>query len=353
VTKQARLRLLLALNVAAVLLLIGSVAWHRHAHAIHRITPDFTDLADKPMSDYCRNVQAMLKDSRFDDLNAEAAELTELRDRFHGGVEKLVVFYNALVNPGCDGFDCNADYAPRSKPLQDWLDQGQRSAAAWIANAWFWENYAWTETGCAAFRAVTFDRWETFYQRVRKARALLAHDGLRGDPAYYMISLDVLRDTGGTRNDIDAMFRDGHTAFPQFLRLDSEYARMLDPTLFGKEGDVGLFAETLLDNVDGDDGQIAYAIVAEEAARYVPYPHLFLETGLNWAKTKAGLALMEQKYGASNRDWNFICYMAMVAIDRPAALDAYRHFDPLWDPAIWRNADYFYGQALPWMLYER
>jgi hypothetical protein len=352
VTPRVRLRLLLVLNICAVLLLIAASAW-RDAHGTRRMTPDLAELQDRPMTDYCRNVQAELADGRFDDLDAEAADLAGLRQRFHGGVEKLVVFYNALTSPGCGGFDCHADYEPRLKPLQDWLDHGLRGAAAWIANAWVWDNYAWSARRCAAFKDVTFDQWQTFYQRSRKARTFLAHDNLRQDPAFYLALLSILRDNGGTREQIDTAFREGHAAFPRFLRLDAAYADLLDPTWYGKEGDLGWFAETLLNDPGAEDGQIAYAVVAEEVALQIPYPHLFLETDLTWAKTKHGLALMERKYGASNYDWNLICYMAMVAIDRPAALDAYQHFAPLWSPVVWNNEDYFYDQALVWILYKK
>jgi Domain of unknown function (DUF4034) len=350
---MTRLRLLLVLNICAVLLLIAVGAWTSYAHTIRRIEPEHAQLQDPPMVDYCRKIQGALADRRFDHLDAEAADLAGLQERFHGGIEKLVVFYNALANLGCDGFDCRVDYQPRLKPLQDWLDQNPHGPAAWIANAWFWEDYAWNARRCAEFKDVTFDQWQAFYDRSRKAGSYLAHDGLRLDPAYFLLSLDVLRDTGGTRGQIDAMFQEGHAAFPRFLRLDAEYALLLDPTWYGKEGDLGRFAETLLNDPGGEDGQIAYAVVAQEEAEHIPYPHLFLETGLTWAKTKPGLALMVQKYGASNRDWNRICYMAMIAIDRPAALDAYQQFAPLWNSAIWFNADYFYDQALPWILFKK
>lgn len=353
-TQQARLRLLLALNICAVLLLIAAGAWHRHTSAVPRIVPALAQVEDPDMAGYCRAIQGELAAGRFDRLEAEAAGLVGLRDRFHGGVEKLVVFYNALANPGCGGFDCRADYEPRLQPLGDWLKRtSSPPPAAWIANAWLWDNYAWSAKRCAGFTAVTFDQWQAFYARVRTARGYLDHAGLRGDPAFFLISLDLLRDSGGTRQQIDAMFKQGHEAFPRFLRLDAEYAGLLDPTWYGKEGDIGWFAETLLGDPGGEDGQIAYAVVAKEGARYVRYPHLFLETGLTWAKTRAGLALIERKYGNGNYDWNLVCYMAMVAIDRPAALDAYRHFAPLWNPSVWPNADYFYDQALPWITYEK
>jgi hypothetical protein len=348
VKRQARGRLPFLLGLCA-LLLIAAGAWNGRAQAADRILPEEAQLLDPDMVSYCRGMQAALADGQFDRLEAEGRSLMSLHDRLKGGIEKLVYFYNAISNPGCGGFDCRADYRPHVPLLQAWLNRSPRQPTAWIANAWFWEGYAWRARDCAYFASVTFDAWQTFFDRIRVARSYLDHPGLQSDPAFYLLSLSMLRDSGGTRQQIDAMFHEGHAAFPKFLRLDAQYADLLDPAWYGKDGDLGWFAETLLNDPGGEEGQMAYAAVAEEEALRIPYPHLFLETGLRWDRTKPGLSLIEQKYGAANYDWNVTCYMALVAIDRPVALDAYKHFAPLWNPAVWSNEDYFYDHALPWI----
>lgn len=348
--QHTHLRLLFVLSLCAA---IAAGICSGLAQADDRIVPDASQLVDKDMVAYCRDIQASLAQGAFDRLEAESRALVSLQDRLKGGIEKLVYFYNALANPGCDGFDCRADYRPLLPLFQAWLNRSPKQPTAWVASAWYWEDYAWRARECADFGNITFDQWRTFYDRIRIARAYIHHPGVESDPASYMIVLDILRDSGGTREQIDTMFREGHAAFPKFLRLDAEYARMLDPRWFGKDGDLGWFAETLLNDPGGEEGEMGYAVVAADEARNIPYPHLFLETGLNWDKTKAGLALIEQKYGASNYDWNLFCYMALVAIDRPTALDAYEHFAPLWNPTVWQSEDYFYDQALPWITYRK
>lgn len=348
-----RPRHIFLLGICALLLLAAG-AWDNSARAVDRIEPEEAQLIDPGLMSYCRDMQAALASGQFDRLEGEAHQLDTLHDRVKGGSEKLVTFYSAVTNPGCDGFDCKADYQPLLPLMQAWLNrEARQTTTARIANAWFWENYAWRARDCADFHDITFDAWQIFYDRIRIARSYLDHAGLQGDPGFYLVSLTLLRDFGGSRQEIDAVFRNGHAAFPTFLRLDAEYAALLDPSWYGKEGDLGWLAETLLNDPGGDEGQMAYAVVAEEEAPHIPYPHLFLETGLRWDKTKPGLALIEQKYGATNYDWNLICYMALVAIDRPTALDAYKHFEPIWNPAVWAGEDYFYDQALPWILYEK
>jgi hypothetical protein len=349
VTTQARVRLLLVFNIGAVLLLIAANVWQRNAHIVPRIQPTYAQMHDPSVLGYCREMQTALSEGAFDRLEAEAHRLTALKDRIPGGIERLVYFYTVLTSPGCYGYDCKADYRPLERRLQDWLNRVPEQPTAWIANARFWDYFAWTAKGCGEYHDAGFDQWQTFYDRVRIARSFLRHAGLRNDPAYYMIALELLRDSGGTRQQIDAMFHEGHEAFPRFLGLDTDYASLLNTGWYGNAGDIGWFAETLLDDPGGEDGQIAYAVVTEEAASYVAYPHLFLETGLTWSKAKPGIDLIQRRYGASNYDWNMYCYMAIVAIDRPAALDAYRHFAPIWNPDVWHDADFYYEQGLPWI----
>jgi hypothetical protein len=57
----------------------------------------------------------------------------------------------------------------------------------------------------------------------------------------------------------------------------------------------------------------------------------------------------DQLYGLSNFDWNMYCYMAVMALDRPAAHLAYGHFGRNWNPTVWGNPRFFFWQALPWI----
>jgi hypothetical protein len=341
--------LLLVLNIGAVLLLIAATAWRHYAHTIHRIVPDPAALESRESVEYCRRMQAALAAGQFDRLESEARSAP--KDRLPGAAEKISVFYGALANPGCDGFDCKADYLPRIRQLQDWLNRNPRQPSARIAMAFAWWNHAWRARDCAEFHDVTFEHWQAFFDRMRVAHAYLAGIEVTDDPEYWRLSLDFLRDSGAGRPEIDAMFFRGHEAFPRYFTLVEDYANILDPHWYGKEGDLGWLAEAVLNDPGGEDGLMEYALVAQSEALRIDYPHLFLETGLTWQRVKAGLALIEQRYGATNYDWNLRCYMAMVAIDRPAAQDAYRHFAPQWNPVVWRSADYFYDQALPWITW--
>jgi len=357
-TKTTRIRLLLLLNILAVILLIGTT-WISRAHrpyfmTVPRVTPDPVALLDPDAVSFCRDVQVDLAAGRYARLDGTAADLRTLKEHVKGGIEKLVAFYVSLASPDCRSAPrCDDDvlYPPRLRAMQDWLNRAPHDITAHVAMAHAWEAYAWAGRHCHKFKDVTFDEWQAFYDRVRISRSYLAGADPAAEPMAYLLRLEHLRDSGASRAEIDALYSASHNASPRFFALIALYATMLDPSWYGKEGDLGWLAESVLNNPGGEDGQIAYAMVANAESGQIPYPHLFLETGLTWPRTKAGLTLIEKRYGNSNRDWNVDCYMALVAIDRPAALEYYRHFGQNWDPAIWNNADYFYGQALPWITY--
>ena len=345
-TKQVRPRLLLPLSLSVAISAHAISAWCDESKSV---PPNPAALVDREALDYCKVVQGELAAGQFDQLEAEARQLASLQEHFRSGVEKLMTFYDSLANPGCGDYDCNADYRPRLRQLQDWLNRDPALGTPRLAMAQSWWGHAWTARRCAAFKDVTFDDWQAFHDRMRVALSYLHGINGRADPEFYRLKLGFLRDSGGTRGEIDTAFAEGHHAFPKFLELVGQYAQILDPTWYGEEGDIGRLADAMLDDLGGDDGLIAYAVVARAESLNIRYPHLFLETGLKWTRAKAGLALIDARYGTSNLDWNLTCYMAMTAKDRSAAAAAYQHFGSDWNPKVWGNGSYFNDQVLPWL----
>ena len=350
-TGTSRIRLLLALNVCAVLLLIFATALHQ---AAARLPPDPAVLADQEIVGFCRELQDHLEAGRFDDLEAMARRFASLKDHFKGGLEKLVVFYDELSDPSCGfGRPCDVDYGARIHTLQGWLNRDPGQSTARLVVALTWLRHAWSARQCREPKDVTFDQWQAFFDRVRIANTYVRGLDESAGPEYFIVALSLLRDTGAPRAEIDNLFERGHRLHPKFLSLIGDYAKILDSQMYGRQGELGWLAESVLNDSGGEDGKIAYAVVATSEALQVPYPHLYLETGLSWPRVKEGLALIDKRYGVNNYEWNLYCYMAMIAVDRPAALNAYRHFGPNWDPGVWNNASYFFDQALPWITYEQ
>jgi hypothetical protein len=313
--------------------------------------PDRRIVFGADMVDFCSVVQAKLRDDRFDDLEQMGRALTSLKDHFVGGEEKLGPFYRYLATDGCTSWSCAARpvQPDNIRKIQVWLDRKPDSTIAKTAMATNWYHYAWVGRSCANFLDVTFDQWQQFFDRLRAARSYLSGFDLRESPAAYVIMLDILRQTGGTREKIDALYDEGRSAFPAMIMLTSAYTRALDTGWFGRDGDLEWLAESQLRDPGGDAGQIAYGVVAEQATEFVPYPDFFTRTGLSWNKIKESFSTRKRLYGLSVHDWNVYCYIALMASDREACREAYANFAPNWDSTVWRDQTLYFQRMLPWI----
>jgi hypothetical protein len=295
-------------------------------------------------------VQADLQAEKFDELDRMGREFATLKDRFVGGREKLSGFYDFTGMNGCASSFCEAlPVQPENiRKLQNWLNREPRSPVAKTAMALNWYYYAWKGRSCAEWADVTFDQWQLFFDRLRIARSYLGGLDLHRNPQYYVILMKILCESGGPRERIDALYEEGHTAFPAFYDLTANYARTLDPSWFGRTGDVSWLAGTLLTDPGGDTGRVSYSFIAEQLAPRAGQ-RFFTETGLSWEKIKQAFATRQQLYGLSVHDWNAYCSIAFAAGDRDACREAHAHFGENWDATVWGDPAVYFGRVLPWI----
>jgi|AraplaMF_Col_mMF_1032025.scaffolds.fasta_scaffold00033_73 hypothetical protein len=300
--------------------------------------------------DMCREVQAALQAEKFDELDRMGRQLATLKDRFVGGREKIAGFYDFTGMDGCTTGFCDAQpVQPENiRKLQHWLNRDPRNPVAKTAMALNWYHYAWISRSCAAFGDITFDQWQGYFDRLRIARSYLADIDPRESPQYYVLMILITCESGGPREQLDALYEQGHAAFPDFYSLTAIYSWSLDLSWFGRKGDVAWLSGRLLTDPGGDAGQVAYSFIAEQAARTVSTDRYFSDTGLSWEKIKQGFATRQRLYDLSNHDWNAYGYIAYAASDRNAAREAYAHFGDNWDDSVWGQGFYL-SQVLPWI----
>jgi hypothetical protein len=340
---------LYGLTAMLCILILGGALFFNFRYA--STVPDRRMVFGADKVDFCIDVQAKFRDKRFDELDRMGQELASLEDRFVGGEEKVGRFYWSMAADGCTSSFCEAQPVQPAniRRIEEWLDRSPASLVAKTAMATNWYFHAWVGRGCAEFEDVTFERWQQFYDRMRTARSYLSDFDLRDSPASYVIMLDILRQTGGPRTEIDALFDEGRSAFPGMIILTAAYARAVDPSWFGEEGELEWLAESQLRGSGGDIGQIAYGVVAEQAAEYNGYQDFFTKTGLSWDKIKESFATRKRVYGLSVHDWNAYCYIALAASDREACREAYANFAPHWDPTVWQDQSVYLDRVLPWI----
>jgi hypothetical protein len=339
---------LYGLTAALCILILGGALFLNFRQATG---PDPRIVAGADAVDFCRDVQALFRDNRFDELERMGRNLAGLKERVTGGEEKVGLFYRYLAVDGCTTSFCEArPVQPENiRKIQDWLNRMPKSAVAKTAMSTNWYYYAWMARTCDEFADVTFDNWQRFYDRLRISGAYLSGLDLRENPAAYIIMLDILRQTGGPREKLDAVYEEAHSAFPSLFMLNFVYARALDTGWFGRKGDLEWLAESQLHDPGGDIGLVSYSFIAQEAAELAYNADYFTTTGLSWAKIKEGYAVRKRLYGLSVHDWNVYGWIAFMASDREAAREAYDNFAPNWDPTVWQDRNLYFQRMLPWI----
>ena len=139
-------------------------------------------------------------------------DLASLKDRVVGGDEKLGLFYRYLAVDGCTKPFCEArPVQPENiRKIQDWLNRTPKSAVAKMAMSTNWYYYAWVARSCDDFAEVTFEHWQQFYDRMRVSSSYLSGFDPRECPVAYISMLAILRQTGGPREKIDALYDEAH-----------------------------------------------------------------------------------------------------------------------------------------------
>jgi hypothetical protein len=313
--------------------------------------PDRRTVFGADQVDMCRDVQAALQAEKFDALDRMGRELATLKDRFVGGREKLSGFYDFTGMDGCASSFCEArPVQPENiRKLQNWLNREPRNPIAKTAMALNWYFYAWASRSCADFADISFDQWQGYFDRLRIARSYLSNIDPRESPQYYVLMIEILCESGGPRERLDALYQEGHSAFPDFYDLTAIYGWSLDRSWFGSAGDVAWLADTLLTDPGGDSGQVSYSFIAAQAARVLSTQRYFPETGLSWEKIKRAFATRKQLYGLNVHDWNAYAYIAYAAGDREVAREAYAQFGDNWDPTVWEDQSFYFNKVLPWI----
>jgi hypothetical protein len=252
---------------------------------------------------------------------------------------------------GCASSFCQAQpIQPQNiRKIQDWLNRMPKSAVAKTAMSTNWYYYAWVARGCGDYPDVSFEHWQQFFDRIRIANSYLSGHDQQENPAAYINMLDFLRQTGGPREKIDALYEEAHSAFPTLFMLNVIYARALDTGWFGRKGDLEWLAESQLRDPGGDIGLVTYSFIAEQAVEADRDSNYFATTGLSWEKIKESFATRKRLYGLSVHDWNAYGYIAFMASDREAAREAYANFAPNWDSTIWRDQKLYFQRMLPWI----
>jgi len=276
----------------------------------------------------------------YDSLEREARDARSRKVRFKGGTWKLYDFYEGISKPPLGDQATDEDWNLQIEALKAWTAARPDSAAARIALAETYVNFAFRARGSGYADTVSADGWNLSGQRVSMAASTLVEASKLGEkcPYWFEVMQEVALTQGWDKSQAKALL-DAAMAFePTFYHYYREYANFLLPKWNGDPGDAPAFAEQISNQLGGQQGKFVYFEVSSTIVCGCNSDGDDSQLQLlSWPKIKDGYAALGQLYGYSNLKLNRFAYMAVLEHDRPAARSAFAVIGDSWENKVWNS----------------
>jgi hypothetical protein len=341
-----------------VLLLIAAVANcaprgdPRAAYAPARIVVANEDQVRSGLGHYAR---ALLREQRFDEIEAIAESLRASNACWPSGAPKLVSFAERGFEE-VDDASQPEQWLDHLTGLRQWKDARPRSILARIALAEALIGRGWTARGSGYAKTVRKSQWDRLYSDLDEAEGILRQCPARArdNPLWYEAMLEVQHSLGDHRDSTyRALLLEAIAKFPLHHRFYANAAIHLMPRWYGGPGAMAAFtlnATRLLPDSLADE---YYARVVTSQADY--YSNVFTENlGLSWQHTFKGLRLWRKHWPQSTQPASALALLACMAGRPQYAREAFAQLGDTLDLDIWgtrqrydRARTYALGQASP------
>ncbi len=275
-----------------------------------------------------QNVRAVLHifdKQDYDQLEEVAKNFRTVQGTGPSGEPLLQFFYNILATPR-ENADGKPDFDAQRAALERWLEAKPDSAAARIALAGMYIQYAWDARGSGFAYSVTEEGWKNFSSRIEMAQRLL-EEAIKLEPkecaAYYHL-ITVGKSLGWPRAKVQDFVDKSLAADPKYYSTYREMADYLRPQWQGEPGDIAQFAAQLAERLPGPQGDEAYGNVALVAANCQPIADMYAQ-GFSRKRLLAAAKLFMKHYPDGAERMAFASRIACLAGDRKLAAEAFRH----------------------------
>jgi len=317
--------------------------------ACHRNQPDLVDLPGLPpiqetkdkitteIWEFRLKTRSLYNASKFDELDALAAQIRAERARFDNGSWKIFQFYESLI---CRPDKPESMWQLHARIHEKWDAAKPRSITAQVAHANFFSDYAWHARGTGYSKTVTKEGWRLFAERLAKAREFLdkSVDFEPKCPMWWRVGMTVAKSQQWNRDEFEKLFDEAKAFEPQFWAYDVAKAEYLLPRWYGQPGEWEYTATLEIDRPKGL-GLETYARVVEALHGY--YKNVFRETHASWPQTRDGFELMRQRYPDSIAILSAYCHLACLAEDRLVTRKLFDELDGRLVADIWGNQQNF------------
>lgn len=275
--------------------------------------------------------------SKFDELEAMAAQVRAERGRFGNGSWKIYEFYESL---GCRSDEPETMWQLHESIHEHWDAAKPHSVTARVAHANFLTEYGWHARGGGFAKTVKKEGWRLLDERLAKAKEILDQSAAFEPkcPMWWHVYLSVAQGQGWNRDDFEKLFQEAKSFEPEFWRYDITKAYYLLPRWYGQPGEWEYAFSLEVDRRKGI-GLEAYARVVDKLRPY--YENIFRESHASWPFTRDGFELMRQRYPESLEILTSYARVACLAEDR---IVARKLFDQLGGRMVsggWRDENSF------------
>ena len=260
--------------------------------------------------------------------------------------------YAELSNPKFTG---SKDYPEHIKKLNEWRREFPQSPSPLVVEARTYVHYAWDARGIGMASTVSEIGWELYAQRIEEAHRLLIESLKLGakDGEVYTQLVQIAKASSLPLEQAQAWVEEGRQLDPTYFQLYCAMADYLLPRWHGQPGDIERFAAELVEKLPGDDGLVAFALVAKAITYYDCPDHLSLFWGQYDREllTKAAEALVKR-----HPQWpqaaSFAAMCTLATQDHAAArrirpsVGDYDPQDRIW---VWKNS---HRKFLDWSARE-
>jgi hypothetical protein len=293
---------------------------------------------------YTLTISELLKEEKFDELDALAAQARLKQERFSGGEWKLHQFYEGLSEPTVYlQHSTEDDWTAFLQRLQQWLDVRPLSITACVALAKAYMAYAWDARGDGEENSVSESGLRLFADRTAYARRILQRVPARAAkcPEWYAVMLEVAENQRWPDWKRHALFANATKRAPDYYYYSLVVAFHRLPETCSKAPDVKPIAETLADRLGGEKGDILYFQIATAPALTrrcsLNDPHLSLP------RIERGFEASEKRFGASLLNLNRVAFLASRydPSDEVFADKIFARIGEQWDEETWSREQDF------------
>jgi hypothetical protein len=298
-------------------------------------------------------VREMLRQEKFDELDAVASAERLQKKRFPGGGWQLHDTYLFISQPSAsDGVEVtDADWQAHLIKLQRWVTMNPNSVTARVALADAYVKYAWFARGTEFGDLVKDESWPLFERRLQMARDVLEKaSGLKDKcPNWYAVMQSVALGQSWSQDERNALLEQAIKVEPLYYYYYQAHAFALQPRWGGEAGDSEKFADEIATRIGGKQGAAVYFEIAITLDCVGCAEGKAVFKLLSWERIQKGYAAEEELYGTSNYKLNQFAHLAIRAEDQPVALQAFLHIGSKWSKDVWKSRAYF-ASCREWSL---